>query len=80
MPYVLSCLFFQALLHRGILYTELKRFKEAVVDFEEALRLDHGLACAHVNIGLVHHQITQNYLEAIKHFTNAIKVDPTYSR
>ncbi|XP_077968120.1 uncharacterized protein LOC120326538 [Styela clava] len=69
-----------ALLHRGILYTELKRYPEAVVDFEEALRLDHGLACAHVNIGLVHHQITRNYLEAIRHFTNAINVDPTYTR
>lgn len=67
-------------LHRGILYTELKRYPEAVVDFEEALRLDHRLACAYVNIGLVFHQITRNYTEAIRHFTNAIKVDPTYTR
>nr|CAB3260730.1 uncharacterized protein LOC100175887 [Phallusia mammillata] len=69
-----------ALLHRGILYSELKKYQEAMADFEQTLRLDHSLACAHVNIGLIHLQVTDNYWEAAKQFSMAIKGDPTYIR
>nr|XP_009860033.2 uncharacterized protein LOC100175887 [Ciona intestinalis] len=69
-----------ALLHRGILYSELKKYQEAMADFEQTLRLDHSMACAHVNIGLIHLQVTDNYWEAIRRFTFAIKGDPTYTR
>ncbi|CAK8677862.1 unnamed protein product [Clavelina lepadiformis] len=69
-----------AVLHRGILYSELKKYQEAMADFEQTLRLDLSMACAHVNIGLIHLQVTGNYWEAVKRFTFAIKGDPTYTR
>jgi len=49
----------QAVLHRGILYSEMGKYLDALSDFEQALRFDHTLACAHVNIGLIHLQVSR---------------------
>ncbi|XP_028413242.1 uncharacterized protein LOC114536089 isoform X2 [Dendronephthya gigantea] len=69
-----------AFLHRGIIYTDLKRWDEAVCDFEFALRLDKCIACAHVNIGLIMITKHESYGRAIKRFSAAVRVDPTYVR
>jgi len=70
----------KAFLHRGILYTDLKRWEDAVPDFEAALQLDPNLASAHVNIGLIYITKYSNYHKAVRRYTAAIRVDPTYIR
>ncbi|KAK3699161.1 hypothetical protein QZH41_011884 [Actinostola sp. cb2023] len=69
-----------AYLHRGILYTDLKRWEDAIPDFEAALELDPYLACAHVNLGLIYIIKFNMYQRAIRQYTSAIHVDPTYIR
>ncbi|XP_078601975.1 uncharacterized protein LOC144876496 isoform X1 [Branchiostoma floridae x Branchiostoma japonicum] len=70
----------KAILHRGILYTDMERWTDAISDFEHALKLDRNLACAHVNLGLIFLHQLENYFKAIGRFTQAIKTDPTYIR
>ncbi|XP_076446152.1 uncharacterized protein LOC143283739 isoform X2 [Babylonia areolata] len=67
-------------LHRGILYNAQSRPEDAIPDFEAVLKLNKDIACAHVNLGLIFMTKHQNYHRAIKKFTSAIKVDPTYVR
>ncbi|XP_048585429.1 uncharacterized protein LOC5512045 isoform X2 [Nematostella vectensis] len=69
-----------AFMHRGILYTDLKRWEDAIPDFEAAIRLDPSLASAYVNIGLIYIIKHSNYQKAIRQYTSAIRVDPTYVR
>nr|XP_015206045.1 PREDICTED: tetratricopeptide repeat protein 6 isoform X1 [Lepisosteus oculatus] len=69
-----------ALLHRGILYTDYSQWAQAICDFEHVLRLDRFVPVAHVNLGLVYMLKMDHHYEAIRRFTNAIKVDPTYIR
>ncbi|KAL4230368.1 cytochrome c oxidase subunit 1 [Mactra antiquata] len=67
-------------LHRGILYNAMGRPEDATPDFESVLKLNKDNACAHVNLGLIMMNHYDNYHRAIKRFTSAIKVDPTYVR
>ncbi|XP_071127902.1 uncharacterized protein [Mytilus edulis] len=67
-------------LHRGILYNSMHRYEDAIPDFESVLKLRKDVACAHVNLGLIFMNHYENYHRAIKKFTAAIKVDPTYVR
>ncbi|XP_066550487.1 uncharacterized protein ttc6 [Amia ocellicauda] len=69
-----------AFLHRGVLYAEQSRWASAVGDFERVLKLDRCVPVAHVNLGLVYMLKMENHSEAIRRFTNALKVDPTYIR
>ncbi|XP_059155839.1 uncharacterized protein LOC131940934 [Physella acuta] len=69
-----------AFLHRGILYNTLGRPDDAIPDFESVLKLNKDLAAAHVNLGLIFMTRHFNFQRAIKKFTAAIKVDPTYVR
>ncbi|XP_039597221.1 uncharacterized protein ttc6 [Polypterus senegalus] len=69
-----------ALLHRGILYAELEQWAQAICDFENVLRLDRSVAVAHVNLGLVYLLKMEHYYEAIRRFSDALKVEPTYTR
>ncbi|XP_031684552.1 uncharacterized protein ttc6 isoform X3 [Oncorhynchus kisutch] len=69
-----------AFLHRGLLYTERRQWQQAVFDFEAVIKLDRSVALAHVNLGLIFMlNMGQNY-EAIRMFSNALRVDPTYIR
>lgn len=70
----------QAYVHRGVLYTQLNNFDEALADFESALRLDHSLASAHVCAGLIHLQCREDTVTAIKCFSLALSADPTCMR
>ncbi|XP_064783069.1 uncharacterized protein ttc6 [Oncorhynchus masou masou] len=70
----------RAFLHRGLLYTERRQWQQAVFDFEAVIKLDRSVALAHVNLGLIFMlNMGQNY-EAIRMFSNALRVDPTYIR
>ncbi|XP_046576439.1 LOW QUALITY PROTEIN: uncharacterized protein LOC124284394 [Haliotis rubra] len=67
-------------LHRGILYSAMGKAEDAIPDFESVLKLNKDVACAHVNLGLIFMKKYENYHRAIKKFTSAIKVEPTYIR
>ncbi|CAL1530862.1 unnamed protein product [Lymnaea stagnalis] len=67
-------------LHRGILYNTLGKPESAIPDFESVLKLNKDVAAAHVNLGLIFMTRHSNYHRAIKKFTSAINVDPTYVR
>ncbi|KAH9523334.1 hypothetical protein Btru_066421, partial [Bulinus truncatus] len=69
-----------AYLQRGILYNTLGKPEDAIPDFESVLKLNKDIAPAHVNLGLIFMTRHLNYHRAIKKFTSAIKVDPTYVR
>ncbi|KAL7862113.1 hypothetical protein SRHO_G00135540 [Serrasalmus rhombeus] len=69
-----------AFLHRGLLYTECQQWQQAMADFEAVIKLDRTVAVAHINLGLIYMlTMDQNY-DAIKMFSNALKVDPTHIR
>eukprot|EP00794_Sanderia_malayensis_P018055 gene18055-19864_t len=63
--------------YRGCL---LRKWEEAMADFEAALRLDSHIPAAHVNLGLIQMTRMNNPHMAIRRFNIAIKVDPTYVR
>ncbi|XP_062824366.1 tetratricopeptide repeat protein 6 isoform X1 [Anolis carolinensis] len=65
-----------ALLHRGILYAELKEWALAICDFESALELDRTLTAAYINIGVIMMLHLDHFFESIRQFTHAIKLDP----
>ncbi|XP_038612853.1 LOW QUALITY PROTEIN: tetratricopeptide repeat protein 6 [Tachyglossus aculeatus] len=65
-----------AFLHRGILYTYLKMWVLAICDFQSVLALDRGVSVAFINIGLIFFLHLSDNFEAIRQFSEAIKVDP----
>jgi tetratricopeptide (TPR) repeat protein len=69
-----------AYLHRGIVYTDLKKFDEAIPDFQTCIQLDKSIPCAHTSLGLVLMQHLSQYQRAVQCFSNAIKANPTYVR
>nr|XP_033809328.1 tetratricopeptide repeat protein 6 isoform X2 [Geotrypetes seraphini] len=69
----------KAFLHRGIIYTDLRKWPEAICDFETVISLD-SIAVAYVNIGLIFLLQTDQYYKAINQFTYAIKANPVYVR
>ena len=56
------------------------RFEDALLDFASILQLDKGLACAHCNIGVIHLTQTEYLDRAVKHFSDAIRSQPNYTR
>jgi len=64
-------------LSMGICYTELGRYKDALVKIKEALKLDKNLAVeANYRFGEVYTKLKDNR-KAIKHYKEAISVDPS---
>ncbi|XP_054988059.1 tetratricopeptide repeat protein 6 [Sorex araneus] len=63
-------------LHRGILYAELKFWLMALCDFEVVISLDRNFVSAYINIGLIYLLYLDNYIEAVRNFSEAIKIDP----
>ncbi|KAM4663541.1 tetratricopeptide repeat protein 6 [Discoglossus pictus] len=63
-------------LYRGLLYTELGLWAEAVFDFERVLALDSTVVLAHMNLGLIALLHQNQHLQAIRHFSAALRVDP----
>lgn len=66
--------------HRGIIYTEMKRFDQALCDFQQAVLLDPHLAAAHCNLGIIEMKHNRNIHLSVKRFNTALKMDPTYIR
>ena len=60
--------------NRGSAYIELKRFEDAVKDFNEALALKPGFAAAYLGLGNTCLRLAR-YQEAIEHFRRGIKVE-----
>eukprot|EP00795_Rhopilema_esculentum_P011483 gene11483-21699_t len=58
----------------------LRRWEEAISDFEVAIRLDPRVPAAHVNLGLIQMTKMNNPHMAIRRFNIAVRVDPTYVR
>ncbi|XP_016129583.1 uncharacterized protein ttc6, partial [Sinocyclocheilus grahami] len=70
-----------AFLHRGQVYMTLRRWRQAMADFEAVIKLDsHSrfAAVAHVSLGLICMLNMGRQYEAIRRFSNALKEDPTY--
>ncbi|XP_050989231.1 uncharacterized protein ttc6 [Labeo rohita] len=70
-----------AFLHRGLVYMSLRRWRQAMDDFEAVIKLDsHSrfAAVAHVSMGLICMLNMDRHYEAIKRFSNALKEDPNY--
>ncbi|XP_069772876.1 uncharacterized protein ttc6 isoform X2 [Narcine bancroftii] len=67
-------------LQRGILYTDLSQWQAAKWDFENVLKLDRAVCLAHINLGLIFLLNMDHYYEAIRRFTDALKVDPTSTK
>ncbi|XP_057344474.1 tetratricopeptide repeat protein 6 [Manis pentadactyla] len=63
-------------LHRGILYADLKLWLLAICDFETVISLERNVILAYINIGLIHLLYLDNYVEAIRQFSEAIRLDP----
>ncbi|XP_066464554.1 tetratricopeptide repeat protein 6 isoform X2 [Eleutherodactylus coqui] len=63
-------------INRGVLYTDLGLWSEAAFDFEHVLALDKAMPTAHVNLGLICLLHRDQYSQAVRHFSAAIKVDP----
>ncbi|XP_073668573.1 uncharacterized protein ttc6 [Paramisgurnus dabryanus] len=70
----------KSFLHRGLLYAELRLWRQATADFEAVIKLDRSTAVAHVSLGLISMMKMDRNYEAIKKFSNALKADPTYMR
>ncbi|XP_059505178.1 uncharacterized protein ttc6 isoform X2 [Stegostoma tigrinum] len=67
-------------LHRGILYTDRSEWHAAIYDFESVLKLDRSICLAHINLGLIYLLKLDLYYEAVRKFTNALKIEPTSAR
>jgi tetratricopeptide (TPR) repeat protein len=66
-------------LSMGICYAELGRYKDALGKIQDALNFDKNLTVqAHYNFGEVYGKL-QNTKKSIKHYKQAISVDPTAS-
>src|SRR5579871_392087 len=64
-----------ALLNRGNAYDDQKDYAHALIDYNEAIRLDSQNALAYYNRGLSYaHQ--SDYLRAIADYGEAIRLDP----
>lgn len=69
-----------ALLHRGVVYTQMKCYDEAYRDFIAVSQLDSTLPSAHTNAGLILMNQKHNPRDAVRHFTAGLFADPTYTR
>ncbi|XP_060149591.1 tetratricopeptide repeat protein 6 [Globicephala melas] len=65
-------------LHRGTLYTDLKLWLLAVCDFEAVISLERTIILPYINIGLIYLLHLDNYIEATRYFSEAIRLDPMY--
>ncbi|OXB66807.1 hypothetical protein ASZ78_003509 [Callipepla squamata] len=67
---------FSSFLHRGIIYSKQHRWSIAIHDFECVIALNSSVIFAYLKIGLILLLHLDQYYEAIRQFTNAIKIDP----
>ena len=69
------------LFNRGLAYTRLQLYAEAIADFDEAARLRPGSADPVVNRGIARAEMaTGKYAEAIADYDEALRIDPSVRR
>jgi protein O-mannosyl-transferase len=72
MPYVLIYI------NRGVAYGELGQYKQAIDDFDHAIRLNPGYQIPYYNKGVVYGKLGR-YKQAIEEFNKAISRNPEYA-
>lgn len=65
--------------NRGLTYSHLRHYEEALSDYTNAIRLAPIFAGAYSNRGLVY-EVLKRYTEALADFTQSITLDPTYMK
>lgn len=65
--------------NRGLAYHELKRYKEAIRDYTQAIRLDPKYAVAYNNRGNSYYELSE-YQLALRDFNQSLKLKPNYSK
>ncbi|XP_057199090.1 uncharacterized protein ttc6 [Triplophysa rosa] len=70
----------RSFLHRGLLYAQLRLWRQATADFEAVIKLDRSVAVAYVSLGLISMLKMNRNHEAIKRFSDALKADPSCVR
>src|SRR5262249_4253985 len=63
--------------NRGIVYSKLRQYEQAVADHSEAIKLRPDLAESYVSRGFAHAKLG-HYKEAIADYTRAIQLKPNY--
>ncbi|WP_072622333.1 tetratricopeptide repeat protein [Spirulina major] len=70
--------FAYAYYNRGLAYSNLKRYEEAITDYTSAIEIDPNDASAYYNRGNAYNAL-KRYEEAIADYTSAIDIDPKYA-
>ena len=65
-------------MNRGNAKAELKRYSEAIADYDKAIELDPNFALAYMNRGKAKAELKQ-YSEAIADYDKAIELDPNFA-
>ncbi len=65
--------------NRGLTYSALKRYEEALADYGQAVRLDPTFAKAYSNRGLTY-SVLKRYEEALADYEQAVRLDPTFAK
>lgn len=69
----------EALYARGLLYQDLKKYKEAVADYRKIIEINAEYAPAYYNIGWINFQM-EKYDLAVEAFNEAVIADPQFAR
>jgi len=64
--------------NRGLTYSKLGNYEDAIADYTRAIRIDPDYANAYGNRGVAYNELG-NYKDAIDDYTKAIRIDPDYA-
>ena len=62
----------------GIMFGELKKYREAEKEYKEALRIEPNLVEAHYNLGILLYKL-KRYDKAEKEYSEALRINPDYA-
>ena len=69
----------KAYYNRGVAYSDLKQYQQAINDYTQAIRIDPSLVPAYNNRGVTYGRLKQ-YQQAINDFDQAIRLDPSLTQ
>ncbi len=64
----------------GMFFMETGDYNKSIIQFTNLLKLNPKNTDAHFNLGYIHFKYLKVYQQAIKHFNDAINVDPNFER
>ena len=67
--------YIEAFYYRGIIYTEIEKFKSAKKDFNTALKINENYADGYIGRGIIYTKIGK-YIEAERDFEKALEIEP----